>query len=95
MSGEAVLNNVDLARQLIGHAGTEILGASKAVRDPHGLCAAKYERWRRSGCREDTEEDRKCLKAVGGLRVRAVSRALHDDFFGPRMAGSDDQHPCA
>ena len=64
---DAVTSNTDLARRLISMGGTELLAASKSIRNAHQPCTRKYERWREHGCKADSDEDRMCLQAIGGL----------------------------
>ena len=63
MSGD-VLNNTDLARKFVGMGGSEILAASKSIRDAEP-CAKVYERFRETGCKAQTEEEKQCLAGIG------------------------------
>lgn len=59
-----VVSNADLARKLVGMGGSEILASSKTIRDAEP-CAKSYERFRQSGCRAETEEEKQCLDGIG------------------------------
>jgi hypothetical protein len=63
---EEVFSNADLARRFISMGAPELLTASRSLRDAHQPCARFYERAKVSGCNPQMDEERACLRSVGG-----------------------------
>jgi hypothetical protein len=74
---EEVFSNADLARRLIAMGAPEILTASRSIRDAHQPCARFYEGAKVLGCNTRTDEERACLRSIGGAESTLCTGEYH------------------